>query len=1155
MKVLLWMPPWSAHGDPLFYKNCLEKHLIPQGNLLAMEGWDVSLFLPENLKSSRSLANAAIKVIDFSIDDQFFCFGSLGDLSLELYKGLPDNNVESIAAKISSFLGEQFDIVLLWETPVPFLEKLYPKALIVNQMPGAFSRPPYPHTVIFDPVGLYNHGLLNLYSEDIKSSAIEGAESELAADFVAKVRRSVCSLQPFSRDSFDPKRKFSKLALLPLQVSAHYAFQADTSYKNQMEFLQDVLKDSDPSTGVIVTQYVTPRVSDTVLNPEALAVLCKMWPNIIYKPEFDKINSVSQFVIPFADEVITCSSSIGLQALAWSRSLRVYGDTFVSGYADPEQALTSECIDEKANSVLGFILGRHQPLASSVTKDGVFLKSLLLEMYQRKSAGKTGLDLLPSFLQIDKNYGSKLLQEFNVDRVAKGLLQLGGPLASQMMEINKFRRFVNDAEVKAITFDVFDTLVNRPTETPADMYRLLEGKILSVTNGVAEDFSRVRLAAEVETRNSSQNGEITLDEIYLAVQSHYGLSDEVIAVMKTTEIDFEVSMIKPRPLGLRLWDIAKQTGKQIHIISDMYLPESVIEQILSGLGYVGYSRLFVSSTYGVRKKEGGLFDLVLAELGLLPDQILHIGDNRVADIEQPKLRGMRTYRLLRAIDRLRGSDLYKEIYAARSGAGERARTVLAGLTAHALFDEPSGEHEKNSHFQGQPYNLGYAGLGPLITGYAQWLGRQAKRDGITRLYFLSREGWLLKQVYDALHANTPGAVPSTYLYASRRATRVASLQGIGDLLALAGQPYQDGVAVGELLQSRFGISPGAVSAEQWQSAGFSGADERLVADGAGRIRFAALCRALAELILAQSADERQVYLGYLQQVGLSQEPRPAVVDIGWKANMQGALGVLLGKPLTGYYYATLQGAEVWLARGHACWGYLGDMLAANHPSVVIQNRHLIEYLVCHTEPSLIRMAKSGDFTPVFRVEEQFGRRRALLDQVHLGAVQLAKDVASHYAATIPLIWIDPFLAERAMASFIRHPHPVDAGLLKEHFFEDALGGIKRKYIISPNPRGAEVESVWKVGAQAVHGIKKPVVANNQKEVKKAAPASSPVAVANVETLDANETGNEGILLGLEKRFIKKLSNDRKFAKYLRDRDLFFYESKIGFVKAWGRFVR
>ncbi|XBY08251.1 hypothetical protein ABR759_00865 [Escherichia coli] len=79
-----------------------------------------------------------------------------------------------------------------------------------------------------------------------------------------------------------------------------------------------------------------------------------------------------------------------------------------------------------------------------------------------------------------------------------------------------------------------------------------------------------------------------------------------------------------------------------------------------------------------------------------------------------------------------------------AGQNELSRTVLAGLTAAKLFDTENPNLEKKTHFQGQPFNLGYAGLGPLILGYMLWLGRNAKKDNISKLYFLAREGWLLK---------------------------------------------------------------------------------------------------------------------------------------------------------------------------------------------------------------------------------------------------------------------------------------------------------------------------------------------------------------------------------------------------------------------------
>lgn len=1134
MKILFWIPPWAAHGDPVFFRNCLKKHLAPQANILASNGWAVDFVLPEFLNSERNSLDNNVNSIAFGISDQIAAFGSLSDPSVDLYLHGRIKNQDKVIAHLSSFLADTYDVILLWETPVPFLEKMYPQALIVHQMPGAFSRAPYPHTVTFDPIGLYKHGSLYIHADEIHSIENKSKDLALTKDFICYVRDAINCLQPIKKSVLNEMGKFKNLVLLPLQVSAHYTFQADTKYQNQTDFLLDVLNKVNPDIGVVVTQYVTPRASDTVINDEVLPVLKKTYPNLIYSEEFNRISSVSQYLLPLVDEVITCSSSIGLQALAWPRKLTVLGDTFLKPLATPLVRTESQDEFERSLRILSFTINYNQPLASSVVSDREFLTKLLLEMLQRKRAGAKGLDLMPAFSDIDPDYPKKLLAAFAVERAERDLVGCGKRWAARQAEIGKFRRFVSNREVAAVTFDVFDTLIKRPTEVPADVYKFLERGALEITHGVAEDFARVRLNAEVITRELSEKGEITLEDIYANIQAYYELSEQITKVLLQAEIEMEVGLIQPRPFGQKCWEIAVSSGKRIYLISDMYLSAEVLERMLRKAGYQGYEKLFLSSDYLLRKKEGGLFDAALKEIKLQPSQVLHVGDNKVADVEQAQARGMKTFRLLRAVDRLRLNDHYKLIYPPRLGAGELARSAIVGLTANALFDAPGGAHEKNSHFQGNPHHLGYAGLGPLLTGFMLWLGRQAKRDGITRLYFLSREGWILKHVYDALNAHDGSAVPSTYLYASRRATRVASLRGLGDVLALSGQPFEAGVTLGELLQNRFGLSESNVAPLILVESGYFGWAQRLESDSTGRIKFSKLCGRLTEQILEIAGRERESYLAYLAHNGFSKCDNPAVVDIGWKGNMQGALSDLIGRPIHGYYYATLQGAEVWESKGNKLWAYMGDFLSSNHPSLVVSNRHLLEYLTCHVESSLIRIDLSGtDLTPVFRSEDNHGARRQLIEEVHQGCIQFARDFELEYGHLSGQIWIDPFLGERVLASFITTPSKPDAALLLGHHFEDALGGVSRKYIIHPQAKEAARDSVWKLGAAAVHT---------------ASTLAASTAATRHESIST-------LIRRLEDFIIRFLADHKKYQKYQRDRHIFFEDSRNMLIKRWYQWVR
>lgn len=1157
MKTLFWIPPWFAHGDPFFFQNCLRKHLIPQANLLAGVGFQVDLVLPELMAGARALIDSRIRVIDLDAAACLTLGAGRADPSVTLYQQPEHGLTQHIQAGLRSMLAEAYDCILLWETPVPFLERMYPDALIVHQMPGAFSRAPYPHTVTFDPQGLFRHGTLFTEADTIRNQPSGSEIRELVETFKQISRSTMAELQPFRRRDLDASGRWKSLQLVPLQVSAHYAFMADTGFGSQAEFLLHVLNRADPEAGLVVTQYITPKIQDAILTPELSTQLRSRWPNLIHRPEFDRIPGISQYLTSLVDEVVTCSSSVALQAMVWHRRLRVIQPTFLAPHASGTEPF--DVLQREQDATLGFMLGRHQVLARRVVEDAGFLTALLEELVARRRAGRTGIDALVPFHQIDPDYNQDLMVRFNAGRAAKDLGGGNESFAAAHRERSRFTKACAEPGIKAISFDVFDTLLRRPTETPADLYRFLDPAAARVADGRVEDFSRIRLQAELQVRESSTQGEITLEEIYGHIGSQYGIDAVTLQRLQDLEISTELQCIEARETGRRLWDIARASGRAIHLISDMYLPQSVLEAMLAKAGYEGWKTLFVSSTHRVRKKEGGLFDIVLQQLGLAPSELLHVGDNKVADVEQPALRGIKTFRISRALDRMRGNSLYANIYPARQGAGEKARSAIAGLTAMTLFERPSGELEKTSHFQGSAYQMGYAALGPVIAGFMLWLGRQAQRDGISHLHFLSREGWLLRQVYDALHLDDGQAPPSSYLYASRRATRVANLRQRADIIALAGQPYRGGTTLGKLLSSRFGLSVQDPDlAQVMQEFGYDGLEATLSAEADCKARFTQLCLRLDTRILQVASEEREAYLSYLQSTSIAIQPRPAVVDLGWKANMQGALGQLLGRPLDGYYYATLQDAQTWLERGHLLRAYAGDFLSAAQPGCVVSNRHLLEFMVCHVEPSLVRMQQSArGMLPVFREEDGLGTRRILIEEIHRGAIQFAHDLRTHFGTLRSQIWIDPALAERTLASFISTPHAADAGLFSGHSFEDAMGGVDRQYIVAPEPTAAPSASVWKAGAAV---LSRPRAAAAAPRTKTKAGAHA--AIVAPQTSAPASTGNEEPrpemsmwLRRMEAHLIQHITSERKLNKYLRDRESFFADSSNPLARTWIRIVK
>lgn len=1149
MKVLFWIPPWGSQGNPLFYQNCVRKHLIPQANSLRSSGLNVHIVLPELLDAEIGLIDRRIEVIRLPMVTQLGLTGSLSDPSKSLYMGSDAELVERITKGLEPLFSTKYDAILLWETPVPFLEILFPEALIVHQMPGFFSKPPYPHTVIFDPVGLFKRGSFHLCAEDIISSDPHPEDLALAREFAGYVRRSVNALRSFELRDLDPDGRFSKLSLLPLQVSRHYSFQGDAEYENQGDFLLDILHGSASDTGVVVTQYMTPHASDAALNGANAEALSKKFPNLLYNPIFDTIPSVSQYLLPLIDEVVTCSSSLGLQSLAWEKELRVVKPTCFSSYDSEINRLSGRQWSDVCAKTLAFVLGRHQPLASVALGESSVLTGLLEEMVHRKRSGIKGKDLLPRLAEIDPQYSSRLLDGFRPEPAARALKAKGGRWEAEHSELKKFRRAMNDSSCKIITFDIFDTLLQRPVEKPLDVYKFLDTKALELTGNIACDFPRVREAAEVETREkwTGTKEEISLDDIYDTIAQFYDVNCTVVEELKLAEIEFEVEFSSPRRFGKLLWQEAVASGRPIYLISDMYLPREVIERMLQKSLYSGYRKIFLSMEHGCRKKDGRLYDIVTSELNIEPSSILHIGDNEDTDVNKAESKGIKAMQWVSSIERQRQNPIYKDIYSPRSGVGSRSRSVLAGLTAQSLFDSPTGF--KSTHFNGSSFNLGYAALGPMYIGYMLWLGRQAQNDGVSKLYFLAREGWLFKRVYDVLYPDGQTAPPSLYLYTSRRAARVAGLKSRGDVIALASEPFTKGVSLATLMKSRFGINVNEVDGRWMAAAGYMNSTIPLDSDSQGRIQFSKFCGLIAESILTEAEDERDIYLAYLEDIGLFVEQKPAVVDLGWKANIQGALGNLLDRELQGYYYATLQGAEAWTQKGHRHRGYAGDYVVdIYHPSVAVNNRHLLEYLTCHVEPSLVRMSRrSGSYGPVFKDEESPGQRRRFIENVHSGVIQCAADFRAGFSHVQNEVFIDPFIAERVFADFVQQPTPTDAGLLKGCYFEDAVGGVSKKYIVAPDGKGAYERSIWKQGAKAVHDT----------EDLEGAPKSHPYSGVYRNQVGSGLDGVYSDKLNSvrrwEARLVKSMVSDRKHAKYLRDRDAFFRDSKSDMARAWYKF--
>ena len=400
--------------------------------------------------------------------------------------------------------------------------------------------------------------------------------------------------------------------------------------------------------------------------------------------------------------------------------------------------------------------------------------------------------------------------------------------------------------------------------------------------------------------------------------------------------------------------------------------------------------MYVSSERGRTKREGSLWDLVLAEEGVAPDRMLHVGDNPTGDIAMAERRGIRTFHLPKALETMRQAAPFLGTAVARIVAAgpENGSRIAAGI-AGRHYDDPDGPAARSPAFGRDAGVLGYVVLGPLLAGFTEWLHDRARRTGTERLAFLTREGAILRAAYDTLYP--AGGIATGTLIASRRvaaATRLHTDAGIAEALQQAtGGSYR---SVADLLSIRFGLPDGDVDAEALRAAGFSGpaavVDHRTPPEALRRV-----VDAHAATIRRRSVEARDRLRAYLTDEGLAGS-QAAVIDIGYAGRVQAAYADLLGHPLSGFYMGTFRTAGAVLGDLPSAAYLFEGADPADRRHGLCRHRRVWETLLCAPGPSFVDVRHGPDgwrgvpadgiTTPV---------RDRFVHAAHEGAMQFVRD--------------------------------------------------------------------------------------------------------------------------------------------------------------------
>lgn len=299
---------------------------------------------------------------------------------------------------------------------------------------------------------------------------------------------------------------------------------------------------------------------------------------------------------------------------------------------------------------------------------------------------------------------------------------------------------------KYVSFDIFDTLLKRNVKQPTDVFKLME--LILSKRGLPFSATK-RIEAEKKARSKTLAEEITIEDIY---QQYVGLSSPERTSYVETELDVEDSVLVPNQVMVNVYNRCVELGKHVFVISDMYLPHEFLEKLLFKNGIKGYEKLYVSCEVGKTKKEGTLFEEYLTENNIAPKQAIHIGDSWKSDFASPRKLGMDAVHIPLMVKE--ASTIYDD---------NNLKTNYLNQFVNNTVDNSKGVY----------YQFGYQKFGPFLWGYANWLHNRAQKKYLSKLYFFSRDGFIMKKAYDLLFVNDK--VRSYYLEVSRRSLRVPIL--------------------------------------------------------------------------------------------------------------------------------------------------------------------------------------------------------------------------------------------------------------------------------------------------------------------------------------------------------------------------------------------
>ncbi len=389
-------------------------------------------------------------------------------------------------------------------------------------------------------------------------------------------------------------------------------------------------------------------------------------------------------------------------------------------------------------------------------------------------------------------------------------------------------------------------------------------------------------------------------------------------------------------------ELLKKSGCKIAVVSDMYCGEGFIRDLFAAFG-IGemFERVFVSCDCKCRKidAKNSLYEKVLSQLAIAPSDTLMYDDMDICLLGAERCG-------------IKGIKVKVSSYERKKDALLSAEKALGDIICERYSSVASLQNYSATFYL-----------------FIERLYKQCLACSFGRVYFLSREGELLKKLFDeycALRQNSE--IDTRYLYVSRKAVLSASFS-------------DDPISPGVLIEKHFFFHSirGILEKVGFSDEEIGTFEKEISSDINVKVEkywktpeWQKICSTpgFAESYRIKVGEKRSIFKAYLEQEGLTDEVCIALVDVGWRGTMQDVLAAHIDAPkgIDGFYYGLTTPASCTMQNRKHGLVFSGiDTTSADYEIWSFYHTQMESLLTAsHPGTSSYKTAENGKVAPVFQ---------------------------------------------------------------------------------------------------------------------------------------------------------------------------------------------